>query len=256
MTPQDDTRRQPDADELIERGKPAGEIRRMFDAISPTYDLLNHLLSLDADRWWRRRTAHALITRDTRNVLDVCSGTGDLALAFAARARALGAGTEIVSVDFTPSMVRLALRKSGATGRKGLSAPACAVADTLRLPFPDGAFDLVAVAFGIRNVSDTLAGLREMARVCRSGGKVAVLEFSRPGNAAMRMVYSLYSRHVLPSIGRVVSGSSAYGYLTKSVETFPEGENFARLLSEVTGSGTERTALSWGIATLYVSTRR
>lgn len=232
------------------------DIRGMFHDISRTYDFLNHLLSLNTDRRWRRFVARRVVTPDVREVLDVCSGTGDLALAIADQAVRVGAAPRIVGSDFTPSMMAIARDKFGRASARSAVTPLPSVGDTMRLPFPDARFDLVTVAFGIRNVSDTAAGLGEMARVCRTGGRVAVLEFSQPRNALMRRAYNLYFFTVLPWVGRLISGSRAYTYLPKSVARFPDGDGFARMLGAAAGGPVETHPLTFGIATLYVATVR
>ena len=232
------------------------DIRGMFHDISRTYDFLNHLLSLNTDRRWRRFVARRVVTPDVREVLDVCSGTGDLALAIAEQAVRVGAAPRIVGSDFTPSMMAIARDKFGRTAARSAVTPLPSVGDTMRLPFPDARFDLVTVAFGIRNVSETAAGLAEMARVCRTGGRVAVLEFSQPRNALMRRAYNLYFFTVLPWVGRLISGSRAYTYLPKSVARFPDGDGFARMLGAAAGGPVETHPLTFGIATLYVATVR
>jgi demethylmenaquinone methyltransferase/2-methoxy-6-polyprenyl-1,4-benzoquinol methylase len=182
------------------------------------------------------------------NVLDVCSGTGDLVLAFAKRAKQIGGKTRFISADFTPSMTRLAKRKFRAAGEVDVQTT---VADTMQLPYGDSTFDLVSVAFGIRNVSDIRAGLNEMVRVCRPGGSVAVLEFSHPRNPLFRALYNFYFFSVLPRIGRIISGSKAYLYLPKSVAKFPDTPEFMRILSEAAGQQAKSRRLTFGIATLY-----
>ncbi len=237
-------------DALVQSKSPA-EIRGMFRDISPSYDFLNHLLSGNTDRRWRRFVARQVVRADTRAILDVCSGTGDLALALARRARELGAEPLVVGSDFTPAMMRIGRDKFLAAA--GAAMPS--VGDTMRLPFPDCRFDVVTVAFGIRNVADPRAGLREMARVCRPGGTLAVLEFSHPANPLLRRLYYFYFFTVLPWVGRLISGSRAYTYLPKSVAKFPDRAEFSALLAEIAGGETKAFPLTFGIATLYVATR-
>ena len=227
------------------------EIRRMFDAISPTYDLLNHLLSLNCDVRWRRFAAAKLVRPDVKSMLDVCAGTGDLALALQRRARELDAAPCILAADFSPAMIALARNKfrAATTGR----APETLIADTLNLPFAADSFDLVTVAFGIRNVCDLAAGLGEMVRVCRDGGHVAVLEFSTVSNPLLRWLFNLYFLRVLSAIGRLVSGTHAYTYLPRSVQRFPPRGEFMAMLGQAAGGNIDRFPLSFGIAALYVA---
>jgi demethylmenaquinone methyltransferase/2-methoxy-6-polyprenyl-1,4-benzoquinol methylase len=234
----------------------------MFDAISPRYDLLNHLLSLNTDRRWRRKLARKVVSGvPVRRALDVCAGTGDLTFALADEIARNGGEAQICATDFVPGMIRIARRKSSerSGGKKAHTASVARttilpiIADTLHLPFRDGMFDVVSVAFGIRNVADTAAGLREMTRVCRGGGRVAVLEFSYPRNPIVRAVYRLYFHSLLPLVGRLVSGTNAYRYLPGSVDRFPEVWDFRALLAEVAGGPVTVVSLSMGIATLYVA---
>jgi demethylmenaquinone methyltransferase/2-methoxy-6-polyprenyl-1,4-benzoquinol methylase len=223
----------------------------MFHEIAPTYDRLNHLLSLNIDKRWRAITAKLVIGASTHRVLDVCAGTGDLALAFAERAELAGCEPSIVAADFTPAMIRIGAQKFSSAKHSILPL----VGDTLHLPFPDATFDVVSVAFGIRNVSNYEAGLREMVRVCRTRGTIAVLEFSRPAVPVLRQFYSFYFFRVLPWVGRTISGTRAYTYLPNSVAAFPEKEQFADTLRAIAGGEVVRRSLSFGIATLYLASK-
>ena len=253
MAADDGKQRRGEGEERFVGTKKPSEIRGMFHDISPTYDFLNHLLSLNIDRRWRRFTARKVMAGGPARVFDVCAGTGDLAIELTNEARRLGLATQVIAADFTPAMMRRGQTKF-AQLQGGREVPHPMVADTMRLPFASGHFDLVTVAFGIRNVTDVAAGLAEMARVCRPGGSVAVLEFSQPRNKAIAWCYNRYFFGVLPWVGRFISGSRAYTYLPKSVEKFPDGEEFARLLSEATGGEVTRHPLTFGIATMYIST--
>jgi demethylmenaquinone methyltransferase/2-methoxy-6-polyprenyl-1,4-benzoquinol methylase len=249
-----DDRRQPGgirvtADLLDKREE---RIRGMFAAIAPWYDLLNHLLSLNIDRSWRRQTAR-LVRPDVRPgagpILDLCTGTGDLAFEFD---RAAGGRVEVVGADFCRPMLVRAVRKAdrrGAGGRVRF-----VEADAQRLPFPSDTFQIVSVAFGLRNVTDPEKGLEEMTRVCRPRGRVAVLEFSRPRHPLIGPVYEGYFRHVLPRVGQALSKSpdSAYRYLPESVMKFPDGEALAARLRAHGLEGVRFWPLTFGIATLYV----
>jgi demethylmenaquinone methyltransferase/2-methoxy-6-polyprenyl-1,4-benzoquinol methylase len=228
-------------------------IRRMFGSIAPRYDLLNHLLSLNVDRYWRWATTRlappVLDGPGAGPILDVCTGTGDLALAYdkASRQR-----VSIVGSDFCLPMLLPARDK--ARRRRASGRIAYVEADTQRLPFPDGTFQLVTVAFGLRNVTDTDKGLREMVRVARPGGRVAILEFSRPRHWLFGRLYRFYFRRLLPLIGQVVSRSpdSAYNYLPASVMEFPDGEALADRLRGHALVEVRWYPLTFGIATLYV----
>lgn len=227
-------------------------VREMFGEIAGRYDLLNHLLSLGIDRWWRRRTVRWVPPVPGVPVLDVCTGTADLALAYW---RAGGRRTPVVAADFCRPMLAIARQK---VGQAGASAWVHLIeADAQRLPFADNTFGVVSVAFGLRNVEDTDAALGEMARVCRAGGKVAVLEFALPRPRLVRAVYGWYFRHVLPRVGQALARNRqhAYHYLPASVGEFPQGEALCRRLAT---AGMEQPTCRWltgGIAALYVGTK-
>jgi demethylmenaquinone methyltransferase/2-methoxy-6-polyprenyl-1,4-benzoquinol methylase len=227
-------------------------IRRMFGAIAPRYDLLNHLLSLNIDRTWRWRTTRLVPPEGDAPILDLCTGTGDLALAYdrAARRR-----VPIVAADFCHEML---VRAADKTRRRRADGRIRYVeADAQRLPFASGQFQIATVAFGLRNVTDTDRGIAEMVRVTRPCGRVAILEFSRPRHWLFGRLYRFYFRRVLPAVGQLVSRSrdDAYHYLPASVQEFPDGEALAERLR-----GHGLTAVRWypmtfGIATLYVGVK-
>lgn len=225
----------------------------MFGQIAPRYDLANHVLSFNTDRYWRWRTVRRVPLRDRRPVLDVCTGTGDLALAYARRAKARG--VEVVGTDFCPEMIALARQKAR---RAGLSRQArFLVADTLALPFESEQFQVVTVAFGIRNVADLQRGLAEMTRVCGPGGRVAVLEFSLPRGRLWGAVYRWYFKHVLPRLGQLIArnGFDAYHYLPASVEQFTPVEEMCRRMEQTGLVNVEAVPLTGGVATLYVGSK-
>lgn len=228
-------------------------IRRMFGAIAPRYDLLNHLLSLNIDRYWRWRTTRlAPPVDDGTPILDVCTGTGDLALAYdrAARHRVPIFGTDFCLPMLLPA--RAKTRRGGAASRVQY-----VEADTQCLPFPDDRFQLTTVAFGLRNVTDTDRGLAEMVRVTRPGGRVVILEFSRPRHWLFGRLYRAYFRWVLPTVGQLISRSRdhAYNYLPASVLEFPDGEALAERLRQHGLTEVRWHPLTFGIATLYVGTK-
>jgi demethylmenaquinone methyltransferase/2-methoxy-6-polyprenyl-1,4-benzoquinol methylase len=221
----------------------------MFGQIAGRYDFLNHLLSLNIDRYWRRRTVRLVRPDGALPILDVCTGTGDLALAYD---RAGRGQTPIVAADFCYEMLAIGRRKADAAGASGRIT--FVEADTQALPLPSDTFQIVCVAFGLRNVADTDRGLAEMARVCAPGGRVAVLEFSSPTRQPFKAVYGWYFRNVLPRIGKVVARNSgdAYEYLPSSVGEFPQGE---ALLERMRAAGLDELRsypLTFGVATLYV----
>ena len=218
-------------------------VRGMFAAISPSYDRLNRLLSAGQDRRWRRR-AVSLFGPDVRRVLDVAAGTGDLAAAWLA-ARP---GAEVLATDFVPEMCTAGAAKL--RGRPGFLG--YAVADALCLPAPDGAYDGVMAAFGVRNFENLAAGLAEMARVLRPGGELVVLEFFPARSAVIEGIFRLYFHHVLPRLGGWISGDrEAYRYLPASVGDFATRAQFAVLLEGAGYSAIGSHECSGGIATAY-----
>lgn len=228
----------------------------MFGEIAGRYDLLNHLLSGGTDYYWRWRTVRKVPPRGAAPILDVCTGTGDLALAYWKRGHGK---TRVVGSDFTHQMLIKAREKAAqVVTRAAVAQPAeleFVEADTQQLPFDDNQFQLVTVAFGLRNVTDTRRGLKEMYRVCQPGGRVAVLEFSLPRNWLFRNIYLWYFRNVLPIIGQLVSRNRqmAYNYLPQSVAEFPQGEALAAIMRECGLSEVSWTPMTFGIATLYLA---
>ncbi|MEN6405161.1 MAG: bifunctional demethylmenaquinone methyltransferase/2-methoxy-6-polyprenyl-1,4-benzoquinol methylase UbiE [Thermoguttaceae bacterium] len=229
--------------------KSSDRVRRMFGQIAGRYDFLNRLLSLGIDRRWRRKTIRWVPPQGDAPILDVCTGTADLALAYW---RAGGRRVPVFGTDFCEPMLAVGREKCRRAGAE------CGVtlieADTLRLPFADNTFQIVSVAFGLRNLCDTDAGLREMTRVCRPDGRVAVLEFSTPQRWPIGPLYAWYFLKVLPRIGQALArnSQSAYNYLPQSVVQFPQGEALARRME---AAGLDRVRfhpLTFGIATLYV----
>lgn len=229
--------------------KSGDRVRRMFAEIAPRYDLLNHVLSLNIDRYWRWRTLKQLNLQPGTPFLDVCTGTGDLAIA---ASKSLGSATEVIGSDFCAEMLEFARKKQSklAEPRPNLQ---FVEADTMKLPFADGLFQAVSVAFGLRNVADTKAGLLEMKRVCRDGGTVAILEFSKPSLPGLKQLYEFYFKSVLPKIGNSVAknSSEAYQYLPQSVSEFPSGEQLASLLREVGLKNVLWRPMTFGVVTLY-----
>lgn len=230
--------------------KSGGRVRGMFAEIAPRYDFANRLLSGGVDVWWRHVTLQRVPPPAAGAVLDVCTGTGDLALAYARKA---AAGVRIVGSDFCRPMLDRGVEKA----RRSALPVEWVEADAMALPFPAAAFDVVTVAFGLRNIADTSRGLAEMARVCRPGGRLAILEFSLPRNALVRGFYLWYFRNVLPMLGNAVArnSSDAYTYLNESVEQFPSGAALAALVKQAGFASVDVLPLTFGIATLYVATK-
>ncbi len=227
--------------------KREARIRRMFGHIAPSYDFLNHLLSLNIDHWWRYRTTRLVPPVGANPILDLCTGTGDLALAYH---RAAAGHVPIIGADFCHEMLCLAEQKAGR-----LKAPIRFLeADAQKLPFADNAFQITTVAFGLRNVADTDRGLAEMVRVTRPGGTVAILEFSHPRGWLVSRLYRFYFRHILPLVGQIISRSreNAYRYLPASVLEFPDGEALAERMRRHGLVEVRFHPLTFGIATLYI----
>ncbi len=232
--------------------KSGARVRTMFASIAHRYDLLNHLLSLNIDTTWRRFTTRAVPPEPGVPVLDCCTGTADLALAYD---RAAKGRTTVLGSDFCRPMLALGLekvRKSGADERIALFE-----ADTQALPFPSDTFGVVTVAFGLRNVADTVRGLDEMVRVARPGGKVAILEFSKPTNPVLGRLYMSFFRRVLPRVGQALAPNrfDAYEYLPASVLQFPEGQALLDLMASRGLTDLKQHPLTLGIASLYVGTK-
>lgn len=222
----------------------------MFDDIAPRYDFLNHLLSAGIDRHWRKRAIQSLALTGRERVLDLCTGTGDLAIE--ARTAAPGAA-RVVGVDFSSIMLTLGLGKL--RRRKLDDAVALIRGDASRIPAADGSVDAVTVAFGIRNVDDRAAACREMLRVLTPGGRLAILEFAMPTSRVFRHLYLSYFRHVLPRIGRWISGNAtAYAYLPASVDAF-EPPKFMELLRQCGFAEVRADPMTFGSVFLYTARR-
>lgn len=228
--------------------KTGSRVQQMFGEIAPRYDFMNHFLSGGVDYYWRWRTVRKVAPAGEAPILDVCTGTGDLAISYLKKT---GGKTQVIGADFTHDMLKLALKKNTNAALNFLEA------DTQQLPFADDQFQIVSVSFGLRNVSDTRQGLQEMIRVCQPGGQVAVLEFSMPTNPLLRAGYQFYFRHILPKMGQLLARNrqSAYNYLPESVSEFPYGKELADLMDECGLTGTRWYPLTFGIATLYVGTK-
>jgi demethylmenaquinone methyltransferase/2-methoxy-6-polyprenyl-1,4-benzoquinol methylase len=231
---------------VISTSKEPAKIAGMFDAIARRYDALNHLLSAGLDRRWRRRAVQALQLSGRERVLDMCTGTADLAIEASGRTR------QIVAVDFSTEMLRIASAK---TNTPQLRARIHLVrGDATAVPLPDASFDAAMVAFGIRNVLDPLKGCQEFRRVLVPGGRLAVLEFGSPRIPGLRALYLWYFSRILPLVGRAISKhSEAYSYLPASVIQFPTGQKFAEMLREAGFSDVRYQTLTFGVVYLYLA---
>jgi demethylmenaquinone methyltransferase/2-methoxy-6-polyprenyl-1,4-benzoquinol methylase len=233
--------------ETLGRDKQPARIAGMFDAIAPRYDLLNRLLSAGLDVRWRAKAVRALALRGGETVLDLCTGTADLAIASAA---ASPGAASVVGVDFAGEMLRLG---RGKLAQRGLGTRISLVqGDAMRIPLAAASVDAAAVAFGIRNVERPEAAFADVYRVLRPGGRFAILEFGVPRLPVVRQAYLAYFRHVLPRVGSLVSGhASAYAYLPASVGSFPEPAQVMAALAATGFSQVSADSLSLGIVYLY-----
>ena len=225
----------------------AGRVREMFSGIAKRYDLLNHLLSGNVDKRWRRIVALKVgekLSSSSSRILDVACGTGDLSLALFETT-----GARVVGADFCRPMLEIAATKTP-------NALPLIEGDALALPFRDGTFEAVTIAFGLRNLASVEGGLAELRRVLKPGGWVAVLEFSRPANAMLRPLFGLYFTKVLPMIGGLVSGKRpAYSYLPASVQKFPDQQQLSLLMEHAGFEQVEFDNLTGGIAALHMGRR-
>ncbi|MGC8642115.1 MAG: ubiquinone/menaquinone biosynthesis methyltransferase [Isosphaeraceae bacterium] len=227
-------------------------VRRMFASIARRYDLLNHLLSLNIDRSWRRFTTRTAPPRPGVPVLDCCTGTADLALAYDHASQGLA---PVVATDFCREMLDLGRTK--VHHRQAESRILLIEGDTQRLPVPDNTFGVVSIAFGLRNVRDTARGIDEMIRAAQPDGKVAILEFSRPRGRFLGRLYLAFFRHILPRVGQAIAPNDdqAYHYLPRTVLEFPDGQDMLDLLASRGLMDLHMHPLTLGIATLYVGTK-
>jgi len=225
-------------------------VRGMFGSIAPRYDLLNHLLSMNIDRYWRAQTvarvSHVLANPDAR-VLDVCCGTGDLMLSLGAKGPATVLGSDFCHPMLVAAHAKVQQRHSRSTLFE---------ADALRLPVADASLDLITIAFGFRNLTSYQAGFEELRRVLRPGGLAAILEFSTPPNRTLARLYGFYSRAILPAIGGFISGSKeAYSYLPESVRKFPGAEDLADQMRGAGFGNVRFERMTAGIVALHLGDR-
>lgn len=235
--------------------KSGERVQRMFGQIAERYDLMNHLLSGGVDIYWRSFTVRTAPPEGTAPILDVCTGTGDLAFAYW---KSGNRQIPVEATDFTPEMLDIARSKYSRIVPEEEKNKVAAIrfqqADTQELPFADNSFQIVSVAFGLRNVADTRQGLEEMLRVCQPGGRVVILEFSNPSMPGLAGLYRWYFKNVLPRLGQLFAKNSeqAYNYLPQSVTEFPCGKELTEIMTECGMEETQFTPLTFGIATLYI----
>jgi len=221
---------------------PAERVRAMFDRIAPVYDLMNRLMTVGLDGRWRRACAEAVV-RPADDVLDACCGTGDLALA-----DARAGGKRVTGLDFSERMLARARRKGAQVANCNLE---WVQGDLLALPFEDAAFDAATVGFGVRNLEDIPAALRELRRVLRPGGRLGVLEITRP-RGFLRHFYGIWFDRIVPLLGRILPGGDAYTYLPASVRRFPGPDDLARALEEAGFASVRFRLFAGGIVALHV----
>jgi demethylmenaquinone methyltransferase/2-methoxy-6-polyprenyl-1,4-benzoquinol methylase len=230
----------------------ARRVQRMFGAIAGSYDLNNRLHSLWRDQAWRRKTVRLCQVDPSEVVLDVACGTGDLAQAFVS-----GGAVRVIGVDFTQQMLRLADRRCADAAVRDARPVAYVGGDAMRLPVADESVDIVSIAFGIRNVTDPAVAVAEFARVLRCGGRLAILEFSLPRRQALRAIYELYFRRIMPRTATWISRdrTGAYRYLPQSVSTFIDRKQMVAIMEQAGFEAVTATPLTFGIAVAYVGRR-
>ena len=219
----------------------------MFDRIAKRYDTVNRVLSLGMDKGWRRRTVKSLALGENARVLDLATGTGDLAIDIA---RMTPTAT-VIGLDPSPGMLGIAKDK---VAKKQLDRVTLVEGDAQALPYADNEFDAATIAFGIRNVPDRMKGLKEMARVVKPGGRVAVLELGEPRSGLMGRAARFHTRHVVPRLGALLSGKREYAYLQKSIAAFPAPDEFAAMMTAAGMHVLEVTPLAFGACVLFVAT--
>ena len=231
-------------------GEKTAQVEQMFDNIAPTYDKLNHRLSWDIDRGWRKKAIKALAPYNPQAMLDIATGTGDFAILAARMLKP----TRLVGADISEGMMAVGREK---VKKEGLdSIIAFEKEDCLNLSYEDGSFDAVTAAFGIRNFSDLDKGLQEMCRVLKKGGHLSIVELTTPVRFPMKQLFKVYSHTVLPLYGRLISkDKSAYSYLTKTIEAFPQGERMVDILQQAGFSEASFRRLTCGICTMYFATK-
>ena len=228
----------------------ASQVEQMFDNIAPTYDKLNHRLSWDIDRGWRRKAISQLAPHSPKTMLDIATGTGDFAILAAQQLHP----KQLIGADISAGMMDIGRQKVRQAGLSDIIS--FAKEDCLNLSYQDGTFDAVTAAFGIRNFADLDRGLSEMCRVLKKGGHLSIVELTTPVKFPMKQLFKIYSHTVLPLYGRIISkDSSAYSYLTRTIEAFPQGELMVEILKKAGFSDASFKRLTFGICTMYFATK-
>lgn len=231
-------------------GDKAQQVEAMFDNIAPTYDTLNHRLSWNIDRGWRRKAIQALAPYQPQTMLDIATGTGD----FAIMAAQMLKPQQLIGADISEGMMEIGRQKVKEQGLD--STITFEREDCTALSYPDGTFDAVTAAFGIRNFADLDKGLAEMCRVLKPGGHLSVVELTTPVTFPMKQLFAIYSHTILPVYGRLISkDTQAYSYLTKTIEAFPQGERMTGILKKAGFSQASFKRLTFGICTMYLATK-
>ena len=231
-------------------GEKAQQVEQMFDNIAPTYDTLNHRLSWDIDKSWRKKAIRQLAPFKPQTMLDIATGTGDFAILSAQMLKP----TRLVGVDISEGMMEIGRQKVNAAGLDRIIT--FAKEDCLQLSYKDNSFDAVTAAFGIRNFADLDRGLSEMCRVLRPNGHLCIIELTTPPHFPMKQLFHIYSHTILPVYGRLISkDTSAYSYLTKTIEAFPQGERMMETINKAGFSKAEFKRLTFGICTMYLATK-
>ncbi|MBO7591627.1 MAG: bifunctional demethylmenaquinone methyltransferase/2-methoxy-6-polyprenyl-1,4-benzoquinol methylase UbiE [Prevotella sp.] len=231
-------------------GEKASQVEQMFDNIAPTYDKLNHRLSWDIDKGWRKKAIKALAPYQPQTLLDIATGTGD----FAILAAQMLQPKRLVGADISEGMMDIGRQKVKALSLENVVT--FEKEDCLHLSYHSDTFDAVTAAFGIRNFADLDAGLREMYRVLKPGGHLSIIELTTPVTFPMKQLFHIYSHTVLPVYGRLISkDTSAYSYLTKTIEAFPQGERMMDILMKAGFAEASFKRLTFGICTMYLATK-
>ncbi len=236
INPYDDNRRKSD------------QVREMFDAIAPAYDFMNRAMTFGIDKLWRRSAVKLIASETHDDILDIATGTGDLAILLARKLDPL----TVIGVDLSEGMIEIGRKKVLAEGLDDIVT--LGIGDCLQLPFPDASFDCITCAYGVRNFQNLMAGYREMHRVLRPGGMVVILELSTPRSAVVRPFYNLYTRHLIPTVGRLVSKDvRAYSYLPESIAAVPQGSEMTTIMTEAGFREAVHRPLTFGTCTIYTA---
>ena len=231
-------------------GEKAQQVEQMFDNIAPTYDTLNHRLSWDIDKGWRKKAIRQLTPHKPQTMLDIATGTGDFAILSAQMLRP----KKLIGADISEGMMEIGRRKVKQLGLQDTIS--FAKEDCLNLSYADNTFDAITAAFGIRNFANLDKGLSEMCRVLKPGGHLSIVELTTPVSFPMKQLFHIYSHTVLPVYGRLISkDTSAYSYLTKTIEAFPQGERMQQILQQAGFKDATFRRLTFGICTMYFATK-